>query len=301
MVVESNSVLVLYDGTTHIKEILSLESLSNTDFILSIADVVASPEKLEGEFSLVIADLAFSEPDSQKTLLEILSKIHIRNASLVVLHEKDDMTGLLPEILEKTDVLLTHPVSDIQLKSVMDEGWNSYSQKTAMQKDLNAIMGAFKTMDRGRFPFQNLSEAKSLSMLLSIMCPNSNDAAVGLLELMVNGIEHGNLGITFEEKGQLLEEGKWHTEVENRLSDPAYSDRFVTIEFERTKEKIEFLISDEGNGFDVEKYASQKTDDDGATDFTLFHGRGIKLARKICFDALEYLGHGNQVRATIQL
>ncbi len=301
MALEKNSVLVLYDAALHILDVRKFDCLADADIVMSVDEAFDNPDQLSQEFSLVIADLAFSEFAQQKSFLEIIDRLHLRNAAIVILHEEDNVSRISPQILEKTDVLIPHPVSNSHLEKVMEECWQHYRQKTALQKDLNAIMGAFKTMDKGRFPFQSLSEAKSLSMLLSIMCPNSNDAAVGLLELMVNGIEHGNLEISFEEKGKLIGEGRWHDEVESRLSSPEYSNRYAMVEFERSKEKIEFLISDEGPGFDVASYIEDKAEKNNSTDFTHFHGRGIKLAKQICFDNLEYLGRGNQVRATIDL
>jgi len=298
---DTGSALILYNRKHELSDLDKLTSIAGTHIIMSLEEAVLNPPSLESEFSIVIADLAYCNPQEQRPLVDFLEKLPFRNSSLIVLHEEKNKEGISVQILEKASVLLQHPIKMEKLESVLQECRKNYQHKTSFQKDLNSIMGAFKSMERGCFPFRNLADAKSLSLLLSVICPNSNDAAVGLLELMVNGIEHGNLEISFDEKGKLLEQGLWHSEIDRRLSLPKFQDRIANIEFSRNSEKIEFLITDEGSGFDVENYLVEKQKEDGISDLQHFHGRGIRLARKVCFDELEYLGQGNQVKATIHL
>ena len=51
------------------------------------------------------------------------------------------------------------------------------------------------------------------------------------------------------------------------------------------------LIADDGKGFDWKHYAEES-----AERLYDLHGRGIAVARDFCFDGIEYLGAGNQVR-----
>ncbi|MCG8490427.1 MAG: ATP-binding protein [Sneathiellales bacterium] len=298
---DTSSALILYNRKHELSDLDKLTSIAGVHIIMSLDEAVISPPNLEGEFSLVIVDLAYCTLLEQNPLVDLLEKLPFRNSSLIILHEENNKDEISVQLLEKASVLLQHPVNIEQLEKVLQECLRSYQQKTSFQKDLNSIMSAFKSMEKGCFPFQSLSDAKSLSLLLSVICPNSNDAAVGLLELMVNGIEHGNLEISFHEKGKLLKEGLWHSEIDRRLTLPKFKDRVASIEFCRNNEKIEFLITDEGAGFDVEKYLANKQKEDDVSDFQHFHGRGIKVAKKVCFDELEYLGQGNQVKATIHL
>ncbi len=52
---------------------------------------------------------------------------------------------------------------------------------------------------------------------------------------------------------------------------------------------------DEGNGFVWQNYLEFSTE----RAFDL-HGRGVAMAKTICFGSLEYLGKGNEVRATLR-
>ena len=55
-----------------------------------------------------------------------------------------------------------------------------------------------------------MEEAHILSLLLAEnACPDPGRGGVGLTELMVNAIEHGNLQITHEEKSRLQARAPW--------------------------------------------------------------------------------------------
>jgi len=117
---------------------------------------------------------------------------------------------------------------------------------------------------------------------------------LGLYELIVNAIEHGNLEITYEEKNRALYEGpSRYTElVRQRLEDPARINRRVLIEFRFENNRLEWIITDEGKGFNWYSLPNPLA----AENHENLNGRGIFLAR-IQFDELTFLGSGNRVRA----
>ena len=115
-------------------------------------------------------------------------------------------------------------------------------------------------------------------------------ATTGFRELVLNGIEHGNLEITFEQKSSLLLGGNWFPEIEKRLRDPRYRDRYVTVCVRCRDGKIEFRIADQGDGFDWRTYIDSPVE---ATNG--LHGRGIAMAIQAGFRAVEYVGAGNEV------
>ena len=73
------------------------------------------------------------------------------------------------------------------------------------------------SMDRADFHFQTLAEAENVASAIAQVCPDPVMAGLGLRELMVNAIEHGNLGITHEEKTELVRNATWEREIEARL------------------------------------------------------------------------------------
>ncbi len=120
------------------------------------------------------------------------------------------------------------------------------------------------------------------------------DAAValqiGLRELLVNAIEHGNLGISFEEKTALQKEGRYYETLRERQKDPATGGRKVRIWYQLTANSFEVRIKDEGKGFDHRRQMAMGASDVGR----LQHGRGLLMARAE-FDEIVYNDPGNEV------
>ncbi len=52
---------------------------------------------------------------------------------------------------------------------------------------------------------------------------------VGLSEMLTNAIEHGNLGITGDDKLNATESGTYYDLVNERLADDKYNSRLVTF------------------------------------------------------------------------
>lgn len=143
---------------------------------------------------------------------------------------------------------------------------------------------------------QTLEEAQAVASMIAKACPNPRLAAVGICELLINAIEHGNLGIGFAEKSRLTQAQTWLDEIERRLSLPDNSKKFVDVNFYKDQKTIKIKISDQGNGFDWHKYQ----DLDHSRIYER-HGRGIAMAKHLTFNTMQYLGNGSQVECIIEL
>ena len=121
---------------------------------------------------------------------------------------------------------------------------------------------------------------------------------LGLLELLTNAMEHGNLGITYDEKTDAQKHGPdgFMTLYQARMAEETLSARRVTVDFDMDESSCEWVIRDEGNGFDWRALP----DPTKSENLLASHGRGVFLAR-LQFDELEYWGNGRAVRASIKL
>jgi two-component system cell cycle response regulator len=104
------------------------------------------------------------------------------------------------------------------------------------------------------------------------LLPDADNAVLGLTELIVNGIEHGNLEIGYDLKTELLEKGLWMEEVERRSTLHENIAKVVGIVAKRRGGCVESTISDCGDGFDHEKFMTI----DPARAYH-HHGRGIAM------------------------
>lgn len=116
-----------------------------------------------------------------------------------------------------------------------------------------------------------------------------------LMELLTNALEHGNCGISYDEKTKYLESGRNVLDlIHEKLLDENISKRKINIEYVIGKEKSSFKISDEGDGFDWRSRMNSnlpKNDE--------MHGRGINLSKELV-SKLTYNDKGNEVSFEIK-
>jgi len=162
------------------------------------------------------------------------------------------------------------------------------------REDAQAHVKAMELLDSAEFRFRRLDEVGPLIQVLASLCAKPEHVATGLSELLVNAIEHGNLGLSYEDKKRLRLDNNWEAEVIRRQTLPEFRDRSVLVRVARLVDHLEFTVIDEGAGFNWQRYLD--FDPERATDP---NGRGIAMARLMSFDSLCYSGCGNQVVATV--
>jgi hypothetical protein len=137
-------------------------------------------------------------------------------------------------------------------------------------------------------------EAYDMASVLSGLFSLSAQAMSGLVELLMNAIEHGNLEISHDEKTELMRTGALYDEIARRLAAPCYRDRKVTVTVIRSRDGSGVIeIADDGSGFDWRGHLAAL-----ARDYT-GRGRGIALARDLGFPDLEFRDPGNRVLVKI--
>jgi len=154
------------------------------------------------------------------------------------------------------------------------------------------------TADTGRLEcsLRTPAEAMIVAVRAAGVCADAPRVASGLAELLVNAVEHGNLGIGHSRKRDLLQvPGAFEAEILRRLAQSEVTLRQVRLVRSRTAQAWCFEIEDEGEGFDWRSWLA----DDVATRRSLPCGRGIVLAAQLCGAPLEYLGAGNRVRVCV--
>jgi Histidine kinase-like ATPase domain len=191
---------------------------------------------------------------------------------------------------------LTKPYDDGMLLAIVKSALRDTKTKNKMKEEVRGLRRMLGLMEQSDFRFRTLEEAKSIAYYIASCFPEPEAVVFGLNELLINAVEHGNLGITYAEKTKLILNGSWLQEIECRSASPEYSEKTGRLSFKATKDVIAVTIKDEGSGFDWNKYLELSAD--RATDP---HGRGIAATRMMCFHSMEYLGAGNEVVCKIYL
>ncbi len=180
--------------------------------------------------------------------------------------------------------------------SVIESSIDSFAHCKELLTELGDRTSAIGLIKSGIFEVRTPKEADGLTTLLSLACPDPASVALGIQELIINAIEHGNLNIGYDLKTQLLESGTWQEEIQARLVSDKYKDRVVTVHFMRREKSISITFSDQGEGFDWRKYSGPQP-----TDPYILHGRGILYASSIDGAVIEYKGDGSEVELTLNI
>ena len=116
---------------------------------------------------------------------------------------------------------------------------------------------------------------------------------LALHEALTNAVIHGNLEISSE----LKEHGSaFATALAERSADPAYSGRLVTVDVDYDGDRCRWTVTDEGKGFDAERYLSGRAPVE--EELWLASGRGILLMRAF-LDDLRYEDGGRRAVLTL--
>lgn len=266
--------------------------------IVPVGDGEAAWAELQSgrEVDIVITDRNMPRLNGMELLERLRADAHLRHIPVIFQSAMDKEQEVLEGLAAGVFHYLEKPYSLERMRTVVAAALTESQSRKQLGAEVQRQRQALKLLQHGSFAFRTLSEARELAVLLASACPEPEAAVNGLSELLVNAVEHGNLGVTYEEKGQLLAEGRWLEELERRQRQPEHRRKRVVVEMERDVDRIVFIIEDQGAGFDWRRYL--EIDPARATHP---HGRGIAMARLMSFSALGYQGAGNRVVASIAL
>ncbi|MEX0830052.1 MAG: response regulator [Nitrospirales bacterium] len=191
---------------------------------------------------------------------------------------------------------LTKPFEPQVLRRLVGAAVEECRKWQNVTRNLRVQVRTIGFLRQGRFRVQTMDEAYELALLIGQACPNSEKVAFGLNELIMNGVEHGNLQIGYDEKTQLQETNQWEEEIARRQMMEEHIHKFVEVIFERDANQIRLTVIDQGEGFDWGEYQEIRADR-----IMESHGRGIAMAKALSFDHVNYQGNGNQVVCLINL
>lgn len=291
--------ILVVDDELHNREIIA-EYLDDANYQLCMAeDGECAWQMLQDKpelYDLVLLDIMMPKMDGLTLLRLIREHSLLEQVPVILQTARGGNQDIVAGFEAGAFYYLTKPYDEALLCSVLSTALNDRRRYLQLKTELNHSLCTFGMMQCGTFRFKSLSQGKMLIQILAQVCPNPEKAVLGLSELLINAVEHGNLAIDYALKTKLMAEDRWQQEVDQRLNSETYRDRFVQVEFERDFEQLRFTVTDQGEGFNWKPYLCM--DPARGSDN---HGRGIAMAGLISFDKIEYLGKGNKVIARINL
>jgi len=270
------------------------------EYVLESAlDGVEAWEKLKSmpeKFDILVLDRMMPRMDGMELLDKIKRHPVLMHLPVIFQSALISKADIEDGMKAGANYYITKPFEYGILYSIIRTAVRDRIERLRLISELTEHYKTMSCLTSATFKFKSVADGNKLAVLLANACVDVHRSAMGLTELFLNAVEHGNLAISYEEKGELNENGNLMDEIERRGQLPDYKDREVEVVFSKSNEKIEIVVTDEGKGFAWQSYISMAPD--RASDN---HGRGIAMAGLVSFDKLEYEGLGNKVKATIFL
>lgn len=243
------------------------------------------------EVDIILLDRMMPNMDGMEVAARVRKADELKHIPIIIQSGKTGSAIHSEAIEVGAYFYLTKPFSNDDLLVTVD----SASKEAFRRRKIRTLLQSAKPSDIQEFKVSTPQEAYRLAASIAVHCPKPEDAADAVLELMLNAIEHGNLGITYEEKGNLIKTGDWEAEVERRLHMPENANKTITVILEKSGEKLSATVKDQGPGFEWEPYLSFS-----ANRILHLNGRGIAKANSVC-DVLEYRDGGSEVTCSVFL
>jgi CheY-like chemotaxis protein len=246
------------------------------------------------EFAAIILDRLMPNLDGIEVLKYIKSDRDLRDIPVILQTALSANKDIVDGIESGAFYYLTKPYSKRLLVSVVNSAVDNYYRLKKAKEELSISKKVMRYLSEGIFYLKDFNDVLEFSPVIANSYPEPNRVLTGIMELLNNSIEHGNLELGYELKKKFQMEDSYIEEIKKRKKDKKYSNRLVKVKYEKRENSIHLWIQDEGAGFDFLKY--QKIEN--ITE-NLFHssGRGILISSTISFDQLIYHGSGNLVEA----
>lgn len=266
------------------------------DFAVDGVDAMALLDHNRGKYDAVLLDRSMPRMSGMELLTHIKQDPSTRMMPVILQTAAGAPEEVLEGIRAGAYYYLTKPYDAQTMRAVVETAVQDYAEYKDLQRRVRTGVEWLELIQNATFHVRTVEQARDCASVLVNACPDPEAAVVGLTELLVNAVEHGNLGITYEDKTALNASGTWDAEVQRRLELPENADKRVVLTIDRTADELRFTIRDQGPGFDWKKYLEVQPS-------RVFdnHGRGIAIARAMSFNRVEYRGSGNEVAAVVKL
>ena len=268
-------------------------------------ETLSAPDGAQGLklFKEFQPELVFSDINMPiMTGLEMLEKIRNidANSLFIIISTLDSPEFILQALRLKANDYLVKPALGKKLIELLDK----YAAIIAGRTKAREVLGMIYSMTLGMKIGIDLGlVSKIVDRLMleteQVIAPDDRIGVhLGLFEMLTNSIEHGSLEISYEEKSAAMESETqtWKSFLQERYLNPLYASREVDLEYQLSEDRCEWLITDQGPGFDWQSIP----DPANPENLLASHGRGVMLAT-LQFDEITYIGKGNQVRLVKKL
>lgn len=260
-------------------------------------DGLEALEKLEANpsrYDVVLLDRMMPRMSGMEVLEKISSHPELKYIPVILQTAKVSKEDILEGLKAGAYYYLTKPFNRDMLHSIVKTAIKDRGYNKALLASLNVTKSSIKLLKTANFKFRSLDDVRAVSSLVACACDEPDKIAMGLSELMINAIEHGNLQIGYDEKSALRKQDRWEAEIARRIELDENKEKYGHIDVINDDNGVTYTITDQGEGFNWDDYLEFNT-----SRVMDNHGRGIAMANKLYFSKLQYEGKGNTVKVFV--
>ena len=295
---KETTLLIVEDDPNNVA-ILELDLEEDGYELITTENGLEGLEALEQDYqriSAVLLDRMMPVMDGMAFLEKVKADARFADIPVIMQTAAGEHSQVAEGIAAGVYYYLVKPFDEDVLRSIVRSAVQDFQRRRSLADALSQHQHAFGCVTTCQWELRTLEECKQLTPIIANHFPDPNRVLMGISELLINAVEHGNLGITYSEKTALINNKQWEDEIQRRLTLDAYKDRRVKIAYERGDDTVSLTISDDGEGFDWKNYIEFNPER-----ITDSHGRGIAMANAMSFDTLIYQGAGNIVHCTVRI
>jgi two-component system, cell cycle response regulator len=289
--------VLLIDDDRAIRSVLTIQLEHMGYQVIEAANGVEALKMLDtyaSQIDVILLDREMPVMNGMQFITEIRTQNKYTSLPIVMVTGSGQPSHVTEGIQAGVFYYLVKPIHYNVLSTIVSSAMRETQRIQKMQTILQKHHSGFSMMTKGDFTISTLNEAEYLSALLANCFTKSEQVFSGLVALITNGIEHGNLEIGFDTKNTLITENRLADEIQRRMTLPENCLKTVHVTYEKMANMQIIKIRDMGKGFDWQRYIQK----DPST-ITGNNGRGISMAVIRSFDQLSYNHNGNEVTAIV--
>lgn len=163
----------------------------------------------DSSFDLVLLDRMMPGMDGIQVLKKIKGDAELRGIPVIMQTAATSPEQVREGLAAGAFYYLTKPFEGEALQTIIRSALDDMRTRRELNANLADHAVALSCITEGEFFVRTLDEARKLAAFIALLGPQPETLAMGLSELLVNGVEHGNLGIDFAEKSRLRETDCW--------------------------------------------------------------------------------------------
>jgi CheY-like chemotaxis protein len=246
------------------------------------------------EVDLVVTDLQMPELDGLGLVREVRDEYPEVPVILITAHGSEELA------LEALHAGAASYVPKSELAELLQE---SVEQVLNLTREDRSYEKLSDCQTRAEFTFELVNDTELIDPLVELvqqlvsslgLCDTTGKYRIGmaLQQALANAIIHGNLELNadqMQDAREALITGRGRGVFEERQRQQPYVNRHVFVDIKIDRNRAQFVVRDEGPGFDARQYPTHANGDG-----ELKRGRGIRLMRTF-MDEVAFNDRGNEV------